>query len=143
MITPDQYFGKPHSPAQATAAVDLLQRVNPLVDEAVAAGAFTRQTNPHTGCEINGSSGGDGDGGFRTPASTTGAPGSSHKEAKAVDVDDAGEALDTWLDQFEDGQGGNSKLEQYGLYREHPSATKGWCHLTTRAPASGHRTFMP
>ena len=56
---------------------------------------------------------------------------------------DPGDRLDTWLNDFEDGQGGNSKLEEYGLYREAPSATPNWVHLTTRPPHSGKRTFQP
>ena len=34
-------------------------------------------------------------------------------------------------------------LIAHELYREHPAATKGWCHLTTRAPHSGNRSFLP
>jgi hypothetical protein len=29
------------------------------------------------------------------------------------------------------------------LYREDPGSTPGWVHLTTRAPKSGRRTFIP
>lgn len=142
MISRQEYFQKPHSPEQAAAADDLLARVEALRMDAEKNG-IARRVDPDTGCDISGSKGGDGDGGFRTPSSTTGAATSAHKAAKAVDVCDPGDELDTWLDQFEDGQGGNSKLEQYGLYRERPSKTPGWCHLQTRVPASGHRTFQP
>lgn len=144
MITAGEYFGsKPYSGAQAARAADLLQRVNALVDEAESTGQFSRNKCPNTGTEISGSKGGSGDGGFRLPDSGTGSPNSSHKQAAAVDVYDGTNRLDAWLDQFEDGQGGNSKLEEYGLYREAPDATPGWCHLTTRAPGSGRRTFNP
>jgi hypothetical protein len=34
-------------------------------------------------------------------------------------------------------------LEEAGLYMEHPAKTPGWVHLTTRAPASGNRVFLP
>jgi hypothetical protein len=34
-------------------------------------------------------------------------------------------------------------LKKYGLYMESPVYTKGWCHLTTRVPASGNRIFIP
>lgn len=142
-INTDDYFRKPHSNAQLAAASDLLGRVNDLAHEAERAGAFTFTVDPDTWCAISGRKGGDGDGGFRTPSSTTGAPNSSHREAKAVDIHDPADRLDIWLDGFEDGQGGNSMLEKHDLYREAPDKTLGWAHLTTRAPASGHRTFQP
>lgn len=149
MITAAQYFaGKPHTPAHEEAADDLLTRVNALIDEAVLLGRFTRRNCPNTGTEISGShvpvgEHASGDGGFRLQNATTGKGLSSHKEAKGVDDYDAKNELDTWLDEFEDGAGGNSKLEEYGLYREAPDSTEHWCHLTTRAPHSGHRTFQP
>ena len=68
---------------------------------------------------------------------------SSHKEARAVDVYDPSDRLDEWLDTFEHGDGDNTRLEQHGLYREAPASTPTWCHLTTRAPHSGRRTFAP
>lgn len=133
MITQTQYFGaKPHTEAQDALATDLLMRVNLLIDEAVDAG-FVRSIDPDTGTEISGSKGGAGDGGFRLPGATTGAPNSSHKEARAVDVFDPAGKLDAWIT--------DEVLEKYGLYRETPGATFGWCHLTTRPPKSGKRTF--
>jgi hypothetical protein len=144
LITIDQYFGKkPHTPSHTALAIDLLQRVEALKDEAVAAGAYERKTDADTGSEISGSKGGAGDGGFRLSNSTTGSGKSSHKEAKAVDCYDPNDRLDYWLDDYDDSNGGNTKLEEYGLYREHPDATPGWCHLTTRRPGSGRRTFYP
>ena len=135
MITQAQYFaGKPHTPEQDAVATEMLTRVNLLLDEAAAAG-IQIGVCPNTGTQISGSKGGSGDGGFRLTTATTGAPGSSHKEARAVDVFDPQGHLDAWLD--------DQKLETYGLYREAPSATPGWTHLTTRAPRSGRRTFAP
>ena len=143
MITLEAYFqAKPHTPEDDIAASDLLARVNELRDEAERAGVH-RQICPNTGTEISGSKGGAGDGGFRLPGATTGSPGSSHKEAKAVDAYDPGAYLDEWLDTFEHGNGDNTMLEKHGLYREHPGSTPGWCHLSTRAPRSGRRTFHP
>jgi len=145
MITIEQYFGnKAHTPAQETLARDLLWRVEALWAEAVADGV-PRHIDPDTGTEISGSRGGAGDGGFRLPTATTGQGLSSHKEARGVDPFDKDDEFDNWLNQFEssDGEGGNSKLEEYGLHREHPSTTRTWCHLTTRAPRSGKRTFYP
>lgn len=144
MITREQYFGaKPHDTEQEIAADDLLVRVNELVEEAVKAGAFSRNIDPDTGTEISGSRNGAGDGGFRLPTARTGSATSAHKEAKGVDVFDSSDRLDEWLDQFEHGVGGNTKLEEHGLYREAPSATPGWCHLQTRPTKSGRRTFIP
>lgn len=135
MISLDQYFGtKPHTDAQEAAAADLLDRVDALIDDAEKDG-FQRRLDPDTGSEISGSKGGSGDGGFRTPDSKTGAPNSSHKQAMAVDIYDMTNWLDDWLT--------DEKLTEHGLYREHPDDTPGWCHLTTRAPKSGRRTFKP
>lgn len=144
MITLEQYFqAKPHDAEQEILADDLLVRVNELIDRAVRDGGFTRNVCPNTGSEISGSKGGAGDGGFRLSTSTTGSARSSHKEAKAVDVYDSSGRLDDWLDQYEVGDGDNTVLAEHGLYREHPDSTAGWCHLTTRAPGSGRRTFHP
>lgn len=144
MITAFQYFGtKPHSPEQDAAARDLLDRRNRLRAEWMQDTGKACPIDPDTGTEISGSKGGSGDGGFRLSTATTGRPQSSHKEARGVDDFDPGDEFDTWLDQFEDGHGGNSKLEEYDLYRERPEDTPGWCHLTTRRPGSGRRTFIP
>ena len=144
MITLNQYFGtKPHAPIHEQAALELLERVGKLTDEAIAEGAFQRAMDPDTGTEISGSRGGTGDGGYRMNTSITGKPGSAHKEGKGVDVYDPADRLDLWIHKFEDGKGGNTKLAQYDLYREHMDDTPGWCHLQTRSPASGRRTFKP
>lgn len=142
MITVEQYFAKPRSADQEAAATDLLQRVNELLADAYTHGVY-EFIDPDTGSQISGTKGGSGDGGFRLPDSKTGPPGSSHRQAMAVDVYDPTDELDTWLDEFERDGGQNSMLEKHGLYREHPSATNGWCHLSTRAPRSGKRTFLP
>jgi len=162
MMTVAQYFGiKPHSEAQEAAALDLLGKRNALRVEWMQATGRTCPIDPDTGTELSGSRGGAGDGGFRLTTATTGKVGSSHKCLPADKPDGAGvddfdgpdNAFDTWLDQFEvlmpDGlsEGGNTKLEEYGLYREHPDYTQagpnGWAHLQTRAPISGKRTYKP
>jgi hypothetical protein len=132
MITVDQYFiGRKHTPDQATNALNLLSIVNPLLYE------YTKQTgeeveiNKATGSVISGQT----EGGFRLPDCPQGAPNSSHKQAMAVDVYDPYNHIDDWLT--------DEILERFGLYRENPSATKSWAHLTTRAPGSGKRTFLP
>ncbi len=144
MITLQNYFGhKLHTDDHTAAAVVLLDKVNGLIDDAVASGAFVRVIDPDTGSEISGSRGGAGDGGFRLPDAATGRPNSPHKQAKACDAYDPDGDLDDWLTTFETGGGGNSKLQEWGLYREAPESTVHWCHLTTRSPGSGRRTFFP
>src|SRR3990167_3772468 len=134
-ISLEQYFGaKPHTAEHEAIFADLIERVNNLVEEAIAAGRFTRRIDPDTGTEISGSRGGAGDGGFRLPDAKTGRQNSSHKEARGVDVYDPGNHFDNWLTTYDIAQGGNFKLEEYGLYREHPDSTNSWVHLTTRAP---------
>lgn len=148
MITLAQYFGKKTYTLEHEAnALDLLDKRERLREEFTAATGIEPPICPNTGSEISGSPGGSGDGGFRAPDSKTGAARSSHKEARGVDDYDPGDHFDKWLDRFETGGGGNSKLEEYGLYREHPSATKNWVHLTTRPPDPSnpdkYRTFYP
>lgn len=143
MISTEDYFRKPHNVTQRLDAEVLLRTVRAMVNEAVEDGAFAWKADPDTACCISGSQGGDGDGGFRTPGSRTGGPGSAHRAAMAVDVFDPEDRLDRWLDRFEGENGQNSKLAEHGLYREAPGATPGWCHLQTRAPGSGRRTFNP
>lgn len=132
MINITQYFqAKPHNMTHEIAALDLLGRVNDLLEEL----NYEPPYCPNTGAQISGSKGGAGDGGFRLSTSTTGAGGSSHKDAKGIDIYDPIDHLDSILT--------DSLLERHGLYREHPSKTKTWCHLSTRAPKSGRRTFYP
>lgn len=152
MISQEQYFTnpttgvvKPHTPEHAQAAEDLLRRREALRAEyATATGRVGPDIDPDTGTEISGKKNGSGDGGFREEHATTGADNSSHKQARGVDDSDQHDELDDWLTTF-DRQDGlhNEVLERHGLYREHPDATPTWCHLTTRPPHSGKRTFHP
>lgn len=146
MITQAQYFqAKPHSPEHVVNATDLLRRREALRAEYYAAtDRLGPDIDPDTGSEISGAKNGGGDGGFRLPTATTGKENSSHKEARGVDDSDQDNGLDDWLSTF-DRQDGlhNEVLERHGLYREHPESTPTWCHLTTRAPHSGKRTFRP
>lgn len=132
MITPSQYFqAKPHTDAHEQAAMQLLSRVNYLFYRM----GYEPPNCPNTGTQISGSKSGSGDGGFRLPTATTGAQLSSHKEAKGVDVYDP----DNWLDDHIT----DELLEECDLYREAPESTQSWCHLSTRPPKSGRRTFNP
>lgn len=133
-ITSKDYFGKWDDVAtheHTVRALDLLTHVNNLLD------AFTSETgnevpvNPATGSQVSGQQ----YGGFRPKYCPIGAVNSAHKTGEAVDVYDPDNSLDIWLD--------DEVLEQFKLYREAPTDTDGWCHLTTRAPASKRRTFLP
>lgn len=146
MITQQQYFGaKPHSEAHELAAADLLARRQALRQEYYAETGRLPDIDPDTGTEISGKRNGSGDGGFRLKGSATSAGRlSSHEEATGVDDSDQDNAFDDWLSYYDrDGGRHNEKLEKHGLYREHPAYTPTWCHLTTRAPKSGKRTFIP
>ena len=70
-------------------------------------------------------------------ASVGGAKKSNHMLCKACDLEDTDGKLDNWCMSNQD------KLAQVGLWLEHPSATKGWCHVQTVAPKSGNRVFYP
>lgn len=111
-------------------AAALLERVNQLLSYAAAADV-QMPTNPKTGSCVSG----EHDGGWRPRDCPIGAPNSAHKTGEAVDVYDPHGDLDDWLTDL--------SLQKFGLYREHPASTRGWCHLTTRAPRSRSRTFYP
>jgi hypothetical protein len=98
----------------------LLERVNALQNEAGCPIVFTVSSGYRPGH-------------YNTDAH--GAPNSSHCVCQAVDIHDIGEKLDNWLT--------DDLLTKYNLYREAPSHTPNWTHLTIRAPHSGHRTFLP
>lgn len=66
-----------------------------------------------------------------------GAPNSAHALCLACDFHDLDGQLDAWCESNLD------VLAKCGLYLENPPQTPGWCHLTVRAPASGHRIFIP
>ena len=131
-ITLDQYFiGRKHTIEQSNDAVLLLSRVNALLYEYQADTGQELPINIHTQSLISGLT----EGGFRLPECVQGAPNSSHKEAKAVDIYDPKDDIDVWIT--------DEILTRYDLYREAPIDTMGWTHLSTRAPHSGKRTFFP
>lgn len=118
------------TPERQANALKFLPTVNAFIARAIASG-IGFQINPTTNTQIAGIT----FGGFRPQNCTQGSPHSSHKEGLGIDIYDPDEDIDNYItDQI---------LEEQGLYREHPSKTKSWCHLTTRAPSSGVRTFYP
>lgn len=125
------YSGHPEITPEIEANADkLLVAVNALLEECIGLG-WVPHVNPATGTLISGQD----NGGWRPRACPIGAPSSSHKQGRGVDVADADESLDSLID--------DDMLERHGLYRESPDATPHWCHLTDRAPKSGRRTFVP
>lgn len=138
MIKIEEYFTnptsgavKPHRPEHDDAATDLLSKVNRMLESI----GWAWLVDPDTKTSISGERNGAGDGGFRLSMAKTGAPNSMHKQAHAVDVFDPLNVLDLHLT--------DALLEEFGLYREHPEATNGWCHLQDLPPHSGMRTYHP
>lgn len=135
MITLEQYFGPwLTSPSVTEEITDNAKDLLVHVEQILSLAAYDNvplPANPTTNSQVSGEK----YGGFRPEECTIGARTSAHKQGLAVDVYDPGEHLDDWIT--------DDVLEQCGLYREHPGSTIHWCHLTTRAPHSGHRTFLP
>lgn len=110
----------------------LLGRVNVLLGR-MAASRIAPENSPHTRTPVTS--------GWRpskinerTPGA---APRSHHMRCNAIDLYDPEGVLDDWcMDNLD-------ALMNLGLYLEHPSATKGWCHLQAVAPRSGKRVFYP
>lgn len=101
-------------------AIDTVEKVNLLLE---AFGKDRRITSGYRPAAVNSAVGG--------------AKRSNHMLCKACDLSDADEQLDTWC------MNNLKELERIGLWLEHPSATKGWCHVQTVPPRSGNRVFKP
>ena len=135
MISLDDYF-KAYADHPALTdeirenAEKLLDRVNALLDECEGMG-WNPRINPATETMISGQK----NGGWRPPECAIGAPGSSHKQGRGVDIADADNSLDALIT--------DGMLVRHGLFREAPDFTKSWTHLTDRSPRSGKRTFSP
>lgn len=67
----------------------------------------------------------------------TAAVNSRHMTCQAIDLSDPDGLLDEWC------MDSPQYLEQFELWQEHPSATKGWTHLQSVPPRSGKRVFYP
>lgn len=135
-LTVIQYFGPWVKHPDATdsrkdSGCNLVAAVNPLLARYESETGNHIKVNPATGSIVSGQT----FGGFRPQSCPQGAPHSSHKQGQGVDIYDPDNAFDKWIT--------DEILEEFNLYREHPDSTDTWCHLTTRAPGSGHRTFWP
>lgn len=140
MISFDEYFGPwlNHPDAteeRRTNAVKLLTACR-LLEVMARNDGCEFPTNPVTMTGVSGQT----YGGFRPQDCPQGAAHSSHKEALAVDRYDPHGDIDAWC-MLNAEPGG--KLEQCGIYIEHPDSTHGWSHWTIHAPGSGHRVFYP
>jgi hypothetical protein len=140
MISFEEYFGPWLGHEDATEerranAVKLLTAVGLLERLAITDGVEFPD-NPATGSGVSGQT----YGGFRPQDCPQGAAHSSHKEALAVDRYDPHGDIDKWC-VLNSEVGG--KLEQCGIYIEHPADTPGWSHWTLRRPGSGNRVFHP
>lgn len=62
---------------------------------------------------------------------------SNHTTCKAIDIADPYGDLDEWC------LVNQNILDNLGLWLEHPSVTKGWCHVQNVPPRSGNRVFYP
>lgn len=117
------------TPVITANAVELLQRVNLLLAIFYAANPQAHQRGVNSG--------------WRPPALNAtvkgAAPKSKHMTGQAVDLGDDDGMLDAWLMT----PLGQKALEEAALWMEHPSATPRWCHMQSRPPRSGKRTFYP
>ena len=111
----------------------LLDRVNTLLRRAVETRTVDLETNPITGTLV----GGQQNGGWRPQECRIGAPRSAHKTGEAVDIYDSDGDIDNCI------MANQNWLTELGLCIEHPSATRGWTHVSTRLPKSGNRIFFP
>ncbi len=79
--------------------------------------------------------------GWRPPAFNATVPNaavnSKHMTGQAVDIVDPDGDLDAWC------MANIDTLTDMGLWLEHPSSTKGWCHLQSIPPRSGNNPFYP
>lgn len=101
-------------------AIDTVEKVNALL---AAFGSPRKVTSGYRPAYINSKVGG--------------AKTSNHMTAKACDLEDIDGRLDQWC------MTNQNVLAKIGLWLEHPSATKGWCHVQTVSPRSGNRVFYP
>lgn len=130
----DKLYPLAYGPAIEAEARRTVELVNQLLRIAIDAGVGM-EPSPKTGTLITS--------GWRSPeinaAIPNAAPKSHHMAGRAVDLYDPDGELDDWLMS----DAGQAALTEIGLWMEHPSATKGWCHLQAVPPRSGRRVFYP
>jgi len=137
-FTQDDYFSKwlghkDVTPEVLANADDLLRRVNEVCEICDLEGGIEFLLNPKTNSYVSGET----LGGFRPQDAKVGASNSSHKTGQGIDIYDPNREIAMWFLKHA------ALLKEHGLYMEHPDYTKGWCHLTSRAPRSGRTVFLP
>ena len=124
MITVDEYLMNRKSGLTFELlenAIDTVEKVNKLLD---AFGSQRKVTSGYRPASVN-------------AAIPNAAKKSNHMLCKACDLEDVDGKLDKWcMDNLH-------VLTEIGLWLEHPSATKTWCHIQTVPPKSGNRVFYP
>lgn len=110
----------------------LLNRVNGLL-AILARHGVVPENNPKTGNPVSS--------GWRPPSYNAKVAGaalkSKHMTGHAIDLYDPEGELDEYLNH------NTHLLKEHKLHMEHPSATKGWCHLQSLPPRSGNLIFYP
>ena len=113
-------------------AARIVERVNSLL-AVLEAENVPMEENPRTKSLVSS--------GWRPPQVNAGVPNaavrSKHMIGDACDLYDPDGVIDEWCLQHV------ASLSAIGLWLEHPSATKGWCHLQAVPPRSGNRVFYP
>ena len=137
IISIPDYFGihadSPDVTAEVmAAAMEFLPLVNDLLQVCIDGGVVL-EINPRTKTYIAGET----YGGFRPQSCPQGAPASSHKVGRGIDIYDPENELDGFLMLHQ------KLLKDRGLFIENPDATIHWCHLTNRPPNSGKTVFNP
>lgn len=120
------------TPEIAAHAEETTRRINILL-EVMAKDGIVVEINHRTGSQLNS--------GWRPPAVNAATAGaalrSKHLRGQAADIFDPEGIIDDWCMNH------LMVLEEIGLWLEHPSATKGWCHVQTEPPRSQKRVFYP
>ena len=126
-----QYINDLTEEIRQSARVTII-RVNKLIT-ALQQNEIALQINPRYDSVVNS--------GWRPPAINAAIPtaalASKHMLGQACDLHDPGGDIDEWCMTHQ------NELSEIGLWLEHPSATKNWCHVQTVAPRSGRRVFYP
>lgn len=135
MITLDDYFWGQHEPVSNeinSNVLILLDKVNALIRIARRDGVDFDESPRTRSCVTSG---------WRSPKHNASlwnaAPKSKHMTGQAIDLYDPEGEIDDWCIN------NKHELAAVGLYMEHPSATKGWCHLQSVPPKSKRRVFYP
>ena len=113
-------------------AMDFLPKVNALLQEAIDGGVVL-EINPRTKTYVAGET----YGGFRPQSCPQGAPASSHKVGRGIDIYDPENELDGFLMLHQ------KLLKDRELFIEAPESTPRWTHITNRPPNSGKTVFNP